>query len=105
VNLLRFVLVFLSMLGPPVGQAAAAQFTEEEVTHVCEAAAVEARALGLQPPPPPPPSPGRAARRLRRARRRPPSTRSPARRRRRVPLRVARRLLFGSDDDEPDSAH
>ncbi|MBM4281195.1 MAG: hypothetical protein FJ137_10720 [Deltaproteobacteria bacterium] len=52
-NLLRFLLVLVSLLGPPVGRASAAQFAEEEVIHVAVAAAVELRALGLQPPPPP----------------------------------------------------
>jgi hypothetical protein len=102
VNLLRFLLIVLSMLGTPVGVAASAQLVEEESTDTVEVAAVELCALGLQPPPPPQaravPRPARRHRRLRRR------VRVVGRGRVAKKTRVARRLLFGgSDDDDPDA--
>jgi hypothetical protein len=102
VNVLRFLLIVLSMLGPPVGAASSSQFAEEEATHACDVAAVDVRALGLQPPPPPQaravPRPARRHRRLRR------HARVVGRGRLTTRTRVARRLLFGgNDDDDPDA--
>jgi hypothetical protein len=106
VNVLRLLLVFLSLLGPPVSSAAGAQVSsDEESAHDVEDAAIELRALGLQPPPPSPrpdvatvadPLRPRLGVRARGAR---------VARGRRCSRRIARRLLFGGDDgdDDPDS--
>jgi hypothetical protein len=93
-------LVILSVLGVPMAPVSVAELAEEELAQVVDTGAVQSRALALQPPLPP----VRLALRPRKRHRRRSVRKLPGdrgRRRRRPAVRVSRRLLFRSDDDDP----
>jgi len=100
--LFRLLLIALCLLGPTGTRTVAWQIAEEETGDVFVEAAVERRAAAHQPPPPRPRDRVRARGRRRRHVRSRAS--APSLRRVRHAPRVVRRVLYGSDDGDPDAA-